>query len=92
MLSHGEEDDTSCMKALRRVKSFEGFLASFFFLEDERGNTHQHARRGSVALERSQRGRAGVLFSPVRDFSLAAVGLPERVRCIAHLLVLAVSS
>lgn len=42
--------------------------------------THQHTCRGSVALEQSRRRRTGVFFSPVRDFSLAAVGLQATVR------------
>jgi hypothetical protein len=49
MLSHGEEDDTSCMKALRRVKSFEGFLASFFFSKMS-VETHTSTRAEEVLL------------------------------------------
>jgi hypothetical protein len=79
------------MKALRRVKSFEGLLASFFSAKMGVG-THHHARRGCIALGRSRQGRVGVLFSPVRDFSLAAVGLQGDVFSIVHLLVHAVSS
>lgn len=79
------------MKALRCVKSFEGFLASFFSAKTGAG-THQHARRGSVARERNRRRRAGAFFSPVRDFSLAAVGLRDGVGSIVHLLVLSFSS
>jgi hypothetical protein len=88
-LRHGKGYDTSCMKALRRVKSFEEFLASFFWRR--RAWRHTNTRAGT-ALERSRRGMGGVRFSIVRDFSLAAVGLPEHVRSIAHLLVLVVSS
>jgi len=79
------------MKALRCVKSFEGFLLLHFFAKMSVGAHHQ-ACRGSVALERNRRRRAGVFFSPVRDFSLAAVGLRGGVCSIVHLLVLSFSS
>jgi hypothetical protein len=41
--------DTSCMKALRCVKSFEGFLLLDFFAKMGVG-AHHHACRGSVVL------------------------------------------
>ena len=48
-LRHRVGVDTSCMKALRRVKSFEGFLASFFFSKMS-VETHTSRRAEEVLL------------------------------------------
>jgi hypothetical protein len=79
--------DTSCMKALRCVKSLWGFLLILLGKVDA-FDAQLGTRRRTVMLSSGDERES--LFS-YRRFSLAALDLPSRVRCIAHLLVLAVS-
>ena len=74
-------------------QEFSGVSFLFFLRKSIQGRTRSHAPESDVVVQRGELETSGNShFTYKRFFSLAAVGLPERVGSVAHLLVLAVSS
>jgi len=84
--------DTSCMKALRRVKGFWGVSFGFFEWKWTDWHTRIRVPESDVVVRGEALRGSGIFLFSVGVFPLAAVGLRDDRCCVVQLLVLSFSS